>query len=220
VTATDLGNVSAPIGADVPRARARPLEPDDRRAMIIEAVIPIIIEHGRDVTTRQLAEAAGIGEGTIFRAFGDKETLVRAAAERYFEPGLISSAIHAIDPGASLEQKVSGILEAMRERMRGVHGMMSALGMTGRPPGPTNRESLDGVIEELLAPNLVELDVSPGRVMQFIRLVSLSASIPSFNAGHEISTEELARMITYGIAGQRAHVSPPQRKSGRKPHAA
>ena len=220
MTATDLGNASAPTGAVAPRTRARPLEPDDRRAMIIEAVIPVIIENGRDVTTRQLAEAAGLGEGTLFRAFGDKETLIRAAAERYYEPGLIRNAINAIDHGANLEQKVNGILVAMRDRMRGVHGMMSALGMTGPPPGPSNRARLDGVIEELLAPNLAELDVSPARVLQFIRLVSLSASIPSFTEGQEIPTEELARMITYGVAGRPTRATQTDKKSGRKPHAA
>ena len=49
--------------------RAAPLSPDERRRAIVDAVLPLLIEHGRAVTTRQMAEAAGIAEGTIFRVF-------------------------------------------------------------------------------------------------------------------------------------------------------
>ena len=203
------------------RSRARPLDPEDRRAAIVDAVIPVIIEHGRDVTTRQIADAAGVAEGTIFRAFGDKETLIRAAAERYFELGPIGTAMRAIDPASSLESKVNDILFIVRQRMRGALGMMNALGMTGRPRIPDNRADLESIIEEVLAPNLAELAVPAPRVLQFIRLVSMSASIPSFNQGQEISTSELARMITYGVAGRPAPVKT-TRKSAKegKPHAA
>ncbi len=57
--------------------RAESLPPDERRAMIIEAMLPLLLEHGEMVTTRQIAEAAGIAEGTIFRVFADKDELDR-----------------------------------------------------------------------------------------------------------------------------------------------
>ncbi|MCU1430433.1 MAG: DNA-binding transcriptional regulator, AcrR family, partial [Actinomycetia bacterium] len=37
--------------------------------MIVAATLPLLLEHGDRVTSRQIAEAAGIAEGTIFRAF-------------------------------------------------------------------------------------------------------------------------------------------------------
>lgn len=172
--------------------------------MIIDAVIPVLIEQGRAVTTKQLAEAAGLGEGTIFRAFGDKESLIEAAAARYFDPEPLLQSLRSIDSGLSLERKVGAILFHMRARMLGVHGMMNALGMVGRPPvrqGPNDTQS---VIGEVLAPDLDSLRVSPERAVQFIRLVAFSAAIPSFNGGNEIPTDELARLITYGIADQPA----------------
>ena len=68
--------------------------------MIIDAVIPLLLEHGRAVTSKQIAEAAGIAEGTIFRAFGDKETLVQAAIEKYLDPEPLREALRSHRPGA------------------------------------------------------------------------------------------------------------------------
>jgi AcrR family transcriptional regulator len=47
------------------------MAPDDRRRAIVAAVVPLLLEHGDDVSTRQIADAAGIAEGTIFRVFPD-----------------------------------------------------------------------------------------------------------------------------------------------------
>src|SRR5690606_7710841 len=44
----------------VVRERARPLSPEERREAILEAVLPLLRERGRDVTSRELAEASGV----------------------------------------------------------------------------------------------------------------------------------------------------------------
>ncbi|HBX79727.1 MAG TPA: TetR/AcrR family transcriptional regulator, partial [Propionibacteriaceae bacterium] len=49
--------------------RAAPLSPDDRRRALIAATRPLLAEFGPDVSTRRIAEAAGVAEGTIFRVF-------------------------------------------------------------------------------------------------------------------------------------------------------
>ena len=56
------------------RTRATALPPSERRAEIVAATLPLLLAHGAAVTTRQIAEAAGIAEGTIFRVFPDKES--------------------------------------------------------------------------------------------------------------------------------------------------
>jgi AcrR family transcriptional regulator len=62
------------------------MAPDDRRRAIVKALLPLLVERGGDVSTREIAQAAGIAEGTIFRVFPDKRSLMLAAAEEAINP--------------------------------------------------------------------------------------------------------------------------------------
>src|SRR3954451_16181603 len=59
---------------------------EDRRRAIVRALVPLLVERGGEVTTREIAQAAGIAEGTIFRVFPDKKSLLLAAAEEAINP--------------------------------------------------------------------------------------------------------------------------------------
>ncbi len=185
--------------------RASPLPVEDRRAMIIEAVIPLLIEHGRGVTSRQIAESAGIAEGTIFRAFGDKESLVQAAIEKYLDPVVMREGLEAIDAGLPLAVKIRRIIELMQSRFQYIMGFMAALGEVGRPPASNTRKQFAEFIDEILQPNLDRLNVPPTQVAQYIRLVAFASSITEFNRGHEFDAETLTSLIMNGIAGQPSH---------------
>lgn len=183
------------------RSRAQPLSPDDRKAMIIDAVIPLLIEHGRGVTSRQIADAAGIAEGTIFRAFGDKETLVQAAVEKYLDPEPLRESLRAIDPGLPLEHKVRAIVFLLRDRFRNVMRIMSVVGHQ-RPPIPQERTEFAAIIAGILAPEADELNWPPDRVAHILRLISFSSAFPALNDGIEFSVDDLARIALVGVAGR------------------
>ena len=56
--------------------RASPLPPSERRTAIIRAALPLLIDRGLTVTTRQIAEVAGVSEGTLFNVFADKDEFI------------------------------------------------------------------------------------------------------------------------------------------------
>ena len=135
-----LADVSLPVDffAAARRERAKPLAPEDRREAILDAVIPLLRERGRAVSTKEIAEAAGVAEGTLFRAFGDKDALIRAAIERMFDPLPFRAALRAIDPDLPLERS-SGRSSPCCATGSGRLPVMSALGIKERPPVETGR---------------------------------------------------------------------------------
>ncbi len=88
-------------GAAIKTTRAAALPPDERRSMIVAATLPLLLEHGDRVTSRQIAEAAGIAEGTIFRAFADKDEIIAAVVEAALDPAAARSGAVATSRPAS-----------------------------------------------------------------------------------------------------------------------
>jgi len=112
--------------------RAAPLPPDERRQAILRAVQSVVLAKGVAVTTRDLAEAAGVAEGTLFRVFEDKVSLVREAAFAAADPAQMVPMIAAIDLAQPLPQRLGRVLEASMARVERVSAWMSLLHETGR----------------------------------------------------------------------------------------
>ncbi|ACZ30461.1 regulatory protein TetR [Xylanimonas cellulosilytica DSM 15894] len=103
---------------DETRRRAAPLAPDERRAAILDAVLPLVAERGHDVTTRELAAAAGVAEGTLFRVFPDKNALIGEVAfeglRRASRPAATRDSLAAVDRTLPLVQRVAALVELGR----------------------------------------------------------------------------------------------------------
>lgn len=183
-------------------SRAPALAPEERRAMILDAVTPLLLERGAEVTSRQIAEAAGIAEGTVFRAFGDKQSLIDAAAARYFDPERVREGLRAIDPDDPLEVKLAQMIEVFKARLSGVMRMMAALGRREHPPRPP--ENQGEIVARLLAPEVDRLTLSTRQVTHLVRLLAFSSVIPAVHtADTPFTTDELVQILLHGILTDR-----------------
>ncbi len=105
--------------------RAAPMTADDRRAAILRATVPLLRTRGMNVTTRELAEAACVAEGTLFRVFPDKEALVRAAIAQALDPAPLVDELEGLDLGPDLREAVRRAVELVIARSRDVVALLS-----------------------------------------------------------------------------------------------
>lgn len=108
------------------------MNPEDRRQAIIDAVAPLLLEHGTSLTTRQLAEAAGVAEGTLFRVFDSKQELIAAAALAALEAEPAVAQVAELPEGQDLTERVTSILEILQQEIRRTRSL--AMLVFHRPP--------------------------------------------------------------------------------------
>lgn len=86
----------------------RPLRADAmrNRLAILDAAREVFADRGLDVTLADVAHHAGLGVGTVYRRFPNKDELVDAVFERFFKEmaDAADRALDAPDPWAALEE--------------------------------------------------------------------------------------------------------------------
>ena len=103
------------------------MAPDERRQALIDATTPLLIEHGLAVPTRQIAEAAGVAEGTIFRVFDSKEELIHACVGAALASDALARELDTIPSGADLRATVKAITVVLTLRIERLRRLVSLL---------------------------------------------------------------------------------------------
>lgn len=154
------------------RKRVRAMPPQDRRDALIAVTIPLLREFGAGVSTRQIADAAGVAEGTIFNVFPDKQTLIIASIRSAFDPEPLKRALAAIEriPGdtdawrrADLRRRLVAAVEIVEARMADNASLLVVVHTAG-PAGLSDiknaREGMARAIAGVVGPDddLLRLD--------------------------------------------------------------
>src|SRR3954469_1687384 len=176
------------------RSRAAALPPEERRARIVEATLPLLLAHGTALTTRQIAEAAGIAEGTIFRAFPDKESLIAAVVDAALDATTVDAQFEAIDRALPLEERLVAAVDVLRRRMADVFQLRLAVGSIDQRP------SADlGALATVFEPDRATLRRDPVLAAHLLRGLTLAGTHPSLAPDEPLTSEEIVSLLLDGL---------------------
>lgn len=107
------------------------------RARILCAARRLVREHGVEAMTMDaVAAAAGVGKGTVFRRFGDREGLTQALLDDYMRD-LQEAFLHGpppLGPGAPARERLEAfVVELIRRQVADIEPALAAEGAPGRP---------------------------------------------------------------------------------------
>jgi AcrR family transcriptional regulator len=187
--------------------------------MLVATTLELVLDSGADVSTRQIAEAAGVAEGTIFRVFDTKEELLRAAWASAFDPSALVAELEKVDAGADLEDRLVAAVEALQAHVRRVIRVLYALrsvrepGMRPGGPGghrhPDHAEPIIAALVGLIEPDAGQLRFEPNEAARRLHMVTFAGSHPMITHGQPLTAPEIVSLLLDGIRAPAGSAVPP-----------
>jgi AcrR family transcriptional regulator len=185
-------------------AAERPLRADARRnrAKVLDAAEVVFAARGTGASTEDVAQAAGVGVGTVFRHFPTKEALLEAVyfarLERLSEQ--VRAAAEGPDPGTAFRSVISRIVDASPHK----NAIADALAAAGVGPERL-KAATGGRVAEALA-LLLQRAQDAGAVRRDVDVPTLLALLIGAAQGVETvgdDPDRRARIVTVLLDGLR-----------------
>ena len=178
--------------------RAPALPPEERRAAIVAATIPLLALMGTNVTTKQIADAAGVAEGTIFRVFADKEAVIDAAVAAALDPAPTERALVAIARDIPFEARLERAAQILQDRISEIWQLLSMLGRTAPASRRTRQEDLVE-LAALFDEERSQLRHDPALAARLFRGLVLASSHPALIVGDPLPPALIVSTFLDGI---------------------
>lgn len=186
-----------------PMSRATPLPAAERRSAIMAATERLLVERGHAVSTREIAEAAGIAEGTIFRVFATKDAIVDALFADAFDARADWAKLRGVEVGNGLEACLVELVEMLQRRIRRVMALFAAVGFRqplAKPEILEQRRAGYEAIADLLRPHAARLRASPEDAARHLHGLVLAMTHPMLTDRPIDDAREIVDLALNGIA--------------------
>jgi AcrR family transcriptional regulator len=180
------------------------------RRRILVAAAEVFAERGLHASMDEVAERAGVGVGTVYRRFSNREELIQALFEDRIEQFVVLSeeCLSADDPWTGLESFLERSLE-MQAADRGLKELLHRHAHIDTSGGlPTIRERVLPALERLLARAREAGELRPDLAASDLPMVSLMIGMVA-ELAHAESPELWRRYLTVILDGLRDHRAAP-----------
>lgn len=109
------------------RRRAKSMPPEARRAQLVEATIPLLLGRAHALTTAEVARAAGVAEGTLFRAFEDKASLLDACLAHALDPAAAQVALRDVSHTGPVDDVLVAVVDVLIDHLKRALPVMHAV---------------------------------------------------------------------------------------------
>jgi len=162
------------------------------------------------VSTRQIAEAAGVAEGTIFRAFTTKEALIDAVIEDAFDAQRTCDELAQVDPALGLEERLTAAVTILQERLRRIFALFGSLRLRKEPHDhdslrakqQADYELINRAIASLIKPDQDRLRLDVRDAASALRTITFSITHPMLGDPRRIEPQQIVDLVLYGICQQ------------------
>ena len=153
------------------------------------------------MTSRELAAAAGVAEGTIFKVFADKDDLLLSAFERAADPTSFREAVAAIDPALPFDERLVIATELTQRRLLDIWRLYSQVDPAGRRPAPERFPDDPAIIAVFdAAPERIR--IPPRDAARQLRALVLSLSNPLF-VDPPLTADAIVDLFLHGVGADR-----------------
>jgi len=173
-------------------------------------VIPLLLEKGSPLSTREIADAAGVAEGTVFSVFPDKASVMIEAVKATVDPESTTTALAEIPIDVPLEQQLesaAGLLMERGQRIGILVGVLRSMQPSGatRPPSAQrfiaeSHTAILTALTELFERHEGRLKPAPGRAAVVFWGFVFANVHALMESDDKLSPSEIVDLVLHGIA--------------------
>ncbi|GAA0242778.1 TetR/AcrR family transcriptional regulator [Saccharothrix mutabilis subsp. mutabilis] len=189
------------------RRRAPAMSPEDRREAIVAATVPLLFDQGANVTTSQIAKAAGIAEGTVFRAFKDKQELLATCVQSVLAVDAELALLDDARQAATLPERLSWAISAVSGYLDRMWKLMSVLRDSGYHPDhqkqkgpPVEMQRISEGVARLFEPDAADLRVDAELAARLLLGLVFTNRMQGDGFGDSAAdTDQLVELFLHGV---------------------